>query len=188
MISNFSPELESKRIENAQNRKLVWALLGTTLVAWILLILNRIHPNPATRWILLAILLPAGYCLYRLAQKARKIQSVLPPDMESRRIRIAKDHNRLCMVLLLATGVFLIGTIWIGGAITHGHDQPILWITLLIAALIAGSGIRYIIQRDNALCRRLGYMCPICHRPLYEAHAATYLSGLCPKCKQSVLS
>lgn len=186
-MSNFPPELESKRIENAQDRKVALVLLVTTLVAWALLRLDQIYPNSVTRWILLLVMLPAGFCLYRLARKAGRIKSVLPPDLESKRIRIAKSHNQLSLALLLATSVFLIGTIWIGAAVTPGHAQSIIWVALLVAALIAGYGIRYVIQHDNALCRQLGYMCPSCREPLYEAHATTYLTGLCAKCKKSVL-
>jgi hypothetical protein len=38
------------------------------------------------------------------------------------------------------------------------------------------------------MCRRLGYVCPLCHKPLYEPGAATYLTGACPKCKKNILS
>ena len=133
-------------------------------------------------------MLPAGYCLYRLAQKAKKIKSVLPPDMESKRVRIGKVHNQLCLALLLVTGVLPIGAIWVRAVVIDHYAQAIFWVALLMAALTEGFGFYRIVQYDNALCRQLGYVCPICHEPLYEAHATTYLSGLCPKCKKSVIS
>jgi hypothetical protein len=188
MKSDFAPELEAKRIENAQTRKLVLALTATSLGLWVLLILNRSRPSPSMLWILLSALLPEGYLSYRLMQKARKIKSILPPDMEAKRIRIGKRHNSLLLPLVMATGALPLGAAWVGARGMHGYHHVIFWSALTLTALMAGYGIYRIIQHDNALCRQLGYLCPQCHKPLYEPHATTYLNGLCPKCKKSVLA
>jgi hypothetical protein len=188
MKSDFRPELESKRIEKAETRKLVLAWIGTSLVVWALLILNRLHPSPAMRWIILAALLPYGYLFFRLAQKIGKVKSILPAEMEAKRIQIGKRHNSLLLPLIIATGALPIGAVWVGAAIIPGYNHAVLFVALAMTALMVGYGLYRVIQYDNALCRQLGYMCPNCQKPLYESRAITYLNGLCPKCKKSVLA
>jgi phage FluMu protein Com len=185
---DFTCELESKRIDNAHTRKLVWAAMGTSLAMLSLLLLNRFHPNPVIRWILGLLLVPYAYCLSGLMRKARKIKSILPPDMESKRIRIGKRHNSLVLILLLAVGILPIALMLAGAAFFRGYHNAIVVVALLLMVLSGGYGLFRIIEHDNAMCRQLGYMCPTCHKPLYEAHAATYLNGLCPKCKKSIFS
>jgi phage FluMu protein Com len=185
---DFTCELESKRIDNAHTRKLVWAAMGTSLAMLSLLLLNRFHPNPVIRWVLGLLLVPYAYCLSGIIRKARKIKSILPPDMESKRIRIGKRHNSLVLILMSAVGVLPIATMWAGAAFLHGYHNAIVVMALLLMVLSGGYGLYRIIEHDNAMCRQLGYMCPNCHKPLYEAHAATYLNGLCPKCKKSIFS
>jgi hypothetical protein len=187
MKSDFRPELESKRIEKAEIRTVVLAWTGTSLVVWALLILNRLHPSPAMRWIVLAALLPYGYLFYRLAQKTSKLKSVLPPEMEARRLKIGKRHNSLLLPLIIAMGALPIGAVWVGAAVIPGYNHAVLSVALAVTALMAGYGLYRVIQYDNALCRQPGYMCPNCHKPLYEPRAITYLNGLCPKCKKSVV-
>jgi len=188
MKSDFRPELESKRIEQAETRKVVLAWIGTSLVVWALLIVNRLHSSPAMRWIVFAALLPYGYLFYRLAQKTRKLKSVLPSEMEAKRIKIGKRHNSLLLPLIIATGALPIGAVWVGAAMIPGYNHAILFVALAMTALMVGYGLYRVIQYDNALCLQLGYICPNCHKPLYEPRAITYLNGLCPKCKKSVLA
>lgn len=182
MNSGLQPELESKRIEKAQTRKLLYQLIATTLILWALLIFHRLHPSPLIRWALLATILPYGFLIYRLAQRARNLKSILPPGMESKRIAIAKTHNRFLLTLMLSVFAG-----WFVVALTASHQRFVFWAALFVSALVIGWGIYYVIQRDNALCQKLGYICPHCHKPLYEARANTYLTGLCPKCKRSVV-
>jgi hypothetical protein len=186
--SDLVPVLEAKRSEKVDTRKLLFALTATSLGLWVLLILNRSHPSPSMRWILLSALLPEGYLFYRLMQKARKIKSVLPPEMEAKRIKIGKRHNSLLLPWVITTGALPLGAVWVGAAVIHGYHHAIFWSALTLTALLVGYGIYRIIQHDNSLCRQLGYLCPQCHEPLYEPHATTYLNGLCPKCKKSVLA
>ena len=188
MKSDLAPELEAKRIEKAETRKLVLSWVGTSLVLWVLLVRNRLHPSPAMRWIVLAVLLPYGYLFYRLAQKTRKLKSVLPAEMEAKRIQIGKRHNSLLLPLIIATGALPIGAIWVGAAIIPGHNHAVLFVALAVTALMVGYGLYRVFQYDNALCRQLGYMCPSCLKPLYEPRATTYLNGLCPKCKKRVVA
>lgn len=181
-------DLEGKRIEKAETRKVVLAWMGTSLAVWALLILNRLHPSPAMRWIVLSALLPYGYLFYRLAQKIGKIKSILPAETEAKRIQIGKRHNRLVLTFAPAMGILPIGAVWVGAAVIPGHNHAVLFVALVVTALMAGYGLYRLIQYDNALCRQLEYMCPNCHKPLYEPTAITYLNGLCPKCKMSVLA
>jgi phage FluMu protein Com len=182
------PELEFKRIENAQNRKLVYALSALSLVGLALFLMDRRYPGSPIHWIFRLLLLPQGYLFYRLMRQAGKVKSVLPAHMEAKRVRIGKSHNRLTMALLAATGVWMIGATWVSSAVIPGHKHAAFFTGLLLAYLMAGYGLYRIIQHDNALCREIGYMCPACHKPLYEARAATYLNGRCPKCKNSILA
>jgi Ca2+/Na+ antiporter len=180
---HLQPELESKRIEKAQARKFLYVLLAMSSVVWALLILNRLHPSPSVRLILLASLVPYGYLFYRLAGWVRKIKSILPAEMELKRVAIAKSHNRFLLTLISAVGAGLMLVLVLIGP----HQKFIIWIAILITPLTLGWGVYYVIQRDNELCRKLGYICPFCNKPLYEPHANTYLTGLCPKCKTNIL-
>ncbi len=183
---DFTREPESKRIDNAHTRKLVRVAMGASLAMLSLLLLNRFYPNSVIRWILGLLLVPYAYCLTGIIRKTRKIKSILPPDLDSKRIRIGKRHNSLVLILMLAVGILPIATMWAGAAFLHGYHNAIVVVALLLMVLTGGYGLFRIIEHDNAMCCQLGYMCPNCHKPLYEAHAGTYLNGVCPKCKKSI--
>ncbi len=115
------------------------------------------------------------------------MKSVLPPELESKRIKIAKVHNLLvCVLLGLLFGLLLIAVL-LPHSPTHKPFSMVLVVAFLAIGLLEAYGIYRIIQHDNELCRQLGYMCPFCHKPLYEARASTWVDGLCPKCHKSVV-
>lgn len=188
MKSEFPPKLESDRIDDAGTRKLVWATMVASLAMLSLLLLHRLHPTAVIRWIIGLLLALYAYCLSGLIKKAKKIKSILPPEMESKRIRIGKRHNSLTMILMLSVLVLMIATMWAGAVLLPGYRHAIIMIALAGSILFEGFGLYGIIETDNAMCRQLGYLCPNCRKPLYEARATTYLNGLCPKCKKSIFS
>src|ERR1700757_3325362 len=115
------------------------------------------------------------------------MKSVLPAELESKRMRIAKTHNRLCFLLLgaLFLSLFLLAVLV---PRKPNHAAPTLGLLLgcLCIGLLETYAIYRVIQHDYDLCRQLGYTCPFCHKPLYEPRASTWVTGLCPKCGQSV--
>lgn len=173
----------AKPIGKASLQRIGWTVFATSALSFLLVVLNRIHPSPALRWTLIAIFLVQGYWIFYLAGRVGKPKSVLPPEMEASRLRIANEHNLLCGLLL-----FALLAIWIIVAVVRPHHRLILWVAVAATVLIEGFGLCLIFQHDTTLCRRLGYLCPLCHKPLYEPRSPTFLTGLCPKCKRSILS
>lgn len=115
-------------------------------------------------------------------------KSVLPVELESKRIKIAKAHNLLVCVLLgmLFVGLLLIAVLLPHGP-THKPSNMAFVGAFLAIGLLEAYGIYRVVQHDNELCRQLGYICPFCNKPLYEARASTWVDGLCPKCHKSVV-
>ena len=116
------------------------------------------------------------------------MKSILPAELESKRVEIAKSHNLRCVCLL---GVLFVGVFLIAAFRSTQPTSPTPALALLCflpLLLVEAYGIYRIIQHDNELCRQLGYMCPYCQKPLYEARAYTWINGLCPKCRKSVIA
>jgi hypothetical protein len=116
-----------------------------------------------------------------------RMKSILPPDLELKRLTIAKKHNRLVLaVLSFVLGLALIFIV----CTLHGH--PLARSQFVAALLIVGTAEAYsiyrILQYDKELCRQLGFMCPHCHQPLYDPRSLINLNGKCPKCRLSILS
>ncbi len=117
------------------------------------------------------------------------VKSILPKELESKRLIIARTHNLLCVYLLalvFGSPLLVIAVI----RMMHASLQisgVALVVAVLVAGLIEAYGLRHIVHRDNELCRQLGYLCPCCHEPLYESRAATWANGLCPKCNKSIV-
>jgi hypothetical protein len=179
--SELPHELEAKRIEKAQIRKAVWAWSGTSGAFILLLLVNRFYPSPVIHWLSFALFLVQTYWFYRVARVSQKLRPVLPPEMEAKRIQIGKRHNSLCVLMVLAMAVP-----WVGVFILPNR-RSLIWLAPVATGFTVLYGIKRIIRHDDEMCQRLGYMCPICHKPLYEPQAATYLTGVCPKCKKNIL-
>src|SRR5215469_3559992 len=110
-----------------------------------------------------------------------KAKSILPPELETKRISIATRHNQIVGALVL----FVIGALFSIAFFLRSH--PRIWTLLAIAA--AGGTELYAIRRlfkyDEEICEKLGFTCPRCHKPLYEPRSFINLNGKCPKCGQS---
>jgi hypothetical protein len=117
------------------------------------------------------------------------MQSVLPTELESKRVTIAKKHNQSVLTLLavLFIALFLLILIVRHGSSAHSAS-PSLIIGLLVVIALEALGIRQVLKQDNELCQQLGFMCPHCHQPLYEPRSFININGRCPKCRKSILS
>lgn len=116
------------------------------------------------------------------------VESVLPAELEAKRRRIAKSHNRLVLALL---GLMLVGLLLLAVAVprerSHKPTIPGLIAGFVLIVAVEAYGFYRIIRHDNNLCREIGYLCPLCHQPLYEPRASTWATGICPKCKKKVV-
>jgi hypothetical protein len=112
-----------------------------------------------------------------------KAKSILPPEVETKRIAIATKHNQIAglMALSVFAGIFLIVELLRG--------LPRTWKIVAIVALGIAEihAIRSLFRYDEELCGRFGFVCPHCHKPLYEPRSFINVNGLCPKCRKSVL-
>lgn len=110
------------------------------------------------------------------------MQSVLPPAFEAARVHIGRTHNRLVLLLM----VLLFGALF--GLLQYAPElvtsEP--WKPLLVVIAVQWAAFLAAVRYDNALCRKLGYMCPKCNKPLYESRSVFYLDGKCPKCKRQL--
>ncbi|SRR5579871_674723 len=113
------------------------------------------------------------------------MESVLPPNLEAKRLRIARTHNLLVVGLLLGLVSLLL-------LFAVALPQPRNAVSLLLIAvpvvLAEAYAIYRIISYDKELCRRVGFVCPFCGAPLFVARGSIHVTGLCPKCRRSVIS
>ncbi len=113
------------------------------------------------------------------------MKSVLPPDLEAKRLTIAKAHNRL--VLGLLAGIFAVLFLLLGIAPKNPRGRYFLLGGLCTAMILEGYGVYRIFNYDKQLCTRLGFICPHCHKPLYEPRGFINITGRCPKCERLVV-
>jgi hypothetical protein len=94
------------------------------------------------------------------------VKTVLQGEWEEKRNKIGKTHNLLLIAVL-----------------------PIAFVVVFLAVFVGteGYGIYRIFRYNNDQCRRLGFMCPFCGKPLYEPRALIW-NTLCPKCGKSIAS
>ncbi len=109
--------------------------------------------------------------------------SGLPPKLEAKRLLVAKAYNQF-MILNFGVVVALLVAIlvfvrWFGHPAIYG-----LGLVLPVEVAMIHFGTR----RGDGLCRKLDFLCPHCHRPLFEARSTAYLTGNCPKCRARVAS
>jgi hypothetical protein len=112
------------------------------------------------------------------------MKSALPPELETKRLAIARVHNRLIIGVLLG--------FWaVAASIVFLSPRPISMRTLALYGVLVGAGVIYamyrIIRYDKAISARLGFVCPHCQAPLYEPRGFINVTGICPKCKRSVI-
>jgi hypothetical protein len=113
------------------------------------------------------------------------VKTVLTGELAQKRALIAKSHNLRVMAFLGAASVAFL--VFIGMQKILLVRIPRASVLLFLGALIISEAyaIYRTIQHDNEMCRDLGFMCPFCHQPLYEARALVW-NTLCPKCGQDV--
>jgi ribosomal protein L37AE/L43A len=109
------------------------------------------------------------------------VKSVLQGELAAKRNQIAKTHNRLVITLLGVLFVAMIGFAALARGIPHA--VPVFLTSLVIGEVY---GIYRIVLHDNEQCRQLGFICPFCHKPLYEARALIW-NTLCPKCGEDIV-
>jgi hypothetical protein len=65
-----------------------------------------------------------------------------------------------------------------------------LWtvLAIVVVGLAEVFGIRRLFKHDDQMCERLGFMCPHCHKPLYEPRSFINVNGKCPKCGRSIVN
>jgi hypothetical protein len=114
----------------------------------------------------------------------KKVKSILPAELEQKRIEIAVRHNQLVGVLLLAFFGALFSCVTL---LRHGpRFLMVLAMVLLLCAEFYA--IRRLFKYDEQMCEQWGFMCPHCHKPLYEPRSFINLNGRCPKCQKSILT
>jgi hypothetical protein len=114
--------------------------------------------------------------------------SILPEELEKKRLKIAKTHNRLVICTLIIVGLAFFLFLHLTSLIDNvGARHAGICVSFLCIAVFEFFSIYKILQYDKKMCEELDYMCPNCNRPIYEPRAATYLTGLCPKCNKSIL-
>ena len=103
--------------------------------------------------------------------------SVLPRSFEAAQLKIKRTNKILLYAILGALPIV---------ALLLPPDLPpfasVLILLILVGVSVAG-GLAYL----NYLCRKLGYVCPYCHKPLYDQKGRIRETGICPRCKRSVL-
>jgi hypothetical protein len=113
-----------------------------------------------------------------------KAKSVLPPDLEAKRLRIATRHNQLVGVMLLSVITLLFSSVAL-----FRHNS--WWWTVLAVVLVGTAEIaamRRLFKYDKQMCEQYGFMCPHCQKPLYEPRSFINLNAQCPKCGKRILT
>jgi hypothetical protein len=110
-----------------------------------------------------------------------KAKSILPRELESRRIAIGTRHNQMVgiMSLVALAALFLI-------IIFLAHTRG-FWIAMVGLGSMEVVALRRLFRYDDQMCEQLGFICLHCHKPLYESRSFINLNGRCPKCRKSVL-
>jgi hypothetical protein len=112
------------------------------------------------------------------------MKSVLPPDLELKRLAIGRVHNRL--VLALLGSLFLLLALCVAIFPRPWH-VPLVVLVMVTVLAVEFWLIYRLFQYDKVLSLRYGYLCPHCHAPLYEPRGYINMTGLCPKCRRSVI-
>ena len=112
---------------------------------------------------------------------ARK--SVLPPDLEAKCLTIATIHKRMVGVIAISVfaGLGLLSVRW------GGNPYPQIVVGIVVLVIVEVFAVRQLFRYDETLCRRFGFLCPHCQKPLYEPRSFIGLNGRCPKCRRSVI-
>jgi uncharacterized membrane protein YuzA (DUF378 family) len=112
-----------------------------------------------------------------------KAKSILPPELETKRVSIATKHNQIVALMLLSLFAALFSIV----ALLRGSPRMWAFFAIAVLGLAELYAIRRLFKYDEQLCERCGFVCPHCHKPLYEPRSFINLNGLCPKCGKSIL-
>jgi uncharacterized membrane protein YuzA (DUF378 family) len=112
-----------------------------------------------------------------------KAESILPPELETKRVLIATKHNQIVVLMLLSLFAALFSIV----ALLRGSPRMWAFYAIAVFGLAELYAIRRLFKYDEQLCERLGFVCPHCHKPLYEPRSFININGLCPKCGKSIL-
>ena len=144
---------------------------------------TRSGPEPTydvmtgARYSILIVVLLAWASLVVVALRKRPKKSVLPPELELKRATIAKAHNRRVFLLLPMLAVLFSLLFLSLPLVPHSWSKAYLFgFILLIIAPLEGYAIYRVSKFDDRLCKDLDFMCPHCHKPLYEPSWALYVT------------
>jgi hypothetical protein len=112
------------------------------------------------------------------------MKSDLPAPLEAKRLAIARIHNRLVLGLLVSLFLAVALSVAVFPRPWHWPMVVLVGVTILVAEFWS---LYRIFQYDKTLSVRYGYLCPHCHAPLYEPRSFINVTGLCPKCRRSVV-
>jgi hypothetical protein len=113
------------------------------------------------------------------------MKSVLPEELEIKRLKIKRKHTLLAFLLLC--GVF--GFFIIVVMVARNFDVPQNFAVIggfLVAGLSESYGMKRLNAHDDTLCEQMGLMCPHCQKPLFSARDNDLVTGICPRCTKSI--
>ena len=91
------------------------------------------------------------------------MKSILPADLEAKRVAIAKTPNKLVILLLLAMFIFFFFAV---APILAPHRNPYaIFEALLLCLVDATYGLYRVFKYDEQLCRRYGFCAHIAKSP-----------------------
>lgn len=107
--------------------------------------------------------------------------SALPPALEANQIRIKKISKALQQSILVAAigGLYLIAKL--RNYFHYGGDSR-LDICLLLVLYCVAMATAY--KYREKLCRKINFVCPHCHKTLYDGTSKILVTGCCPNCKE----
>jgi hypothetical protein len=108
----------------------------------------------------------------------------LPSDFQSAQIKVYRVHRVWFYTLISFSIFFFVLIVALTGVDQDGVKgclRMIAWILFLGFGVIAG------LAYFDHLCRKLGYVCPHCHKTLYEPKGQVLVTGICPRCKKSII-
>jgi|HubBroStandDraft_1064217.scaffolds.fasta_scaffold07438_2 uncharacterized membrane protein YuzA (DUF378 family) len=86
-----------------------------------------------------------------------KAESILPLELETKRILIATRHNQIVVLMLLSLFAALFSIV----ALMCGSPRMWAFFAIAVVGLAELSAIRRLFKYDEQLCERLGFICPI---------------------------
>ena len=92
------------------------------------------------------------------------MKSILPADLEAKRVAIAKTPNKLVILLLLA--MFIIFFFAVAPILAPQRNPYAIFEALLLCLVDATYGLYRVFKYDEQLCRRYGFLCPHCQKSL----------------------